>query len=93
MTAFAAARRTTHGTATQTVAALVRKGYLARHRLPEDKRTVRLDVTAEGRAQLRDDPLNLIVDAIDRIADDERRLLAESLLTLHRILQKRDASR
>jgi DNA-binding MarR family transcriptional regulator len=91
VTAFAAARGTTHGTATQTVAALVRKGCLARSPMPDDRRTVQLDITSEGRLLLKDDPLNALADAIGKMDAKSREALVDGLVALHRTLQARES--
>ncbi|HEY1980543.1 MAG TPA: MarR family transcriptional regulator, partial [Xanthobacteraceae bacterium] len=79
-TAFARAHHVTIGTATQTIAALVRKKCLKRVAIPEDRRAVRLDVTPRGFALLQDsDPLGAMVEAILALPENLRRGLIESV--------------
>lgn len=78
-TAFAAHHVTTKGTAAQTVAALVRKGLLMRMPMPDDRRRVRLDVTELGLRLMRQDPLNLLVNALDMEPRRNLDILADML--------------
>lgn len=56
---------TTRGTASQTLKALERKGFVRRMRASEDKRSVTLEVTAEGRAVLaRTSELELALEGL-----------------------------
>lgn len=57
VTGFAQFQGTTKGTASQTVAALVRKGYLRRVGDKQDRRVHRLVLTDESQVLLRADPL------------------------------------
>jgi DNA-binding MarR family transcriptional regulator len=82
VTAFAAAHRTTSGTATRTVAALVRKNHLTRFPLPADRRVSRLDLTKTGKMLLRADPLRGLIEVVWRLSDLQRAALLEGLLTL-----------
>jgi DNA-binding MarR family transcriptional regulator len=84
--AFARSQMTTAGTATQTMAALVRKGYVTRAARRSGRRAVRLDLTERGRAMLATDPLNDTVAAMRAMSPDEREALAEGLLALSRHL-------
>jgi DNA-binding MarR family transcriptional regulator len=79
---FAEAHRTTKGTATQTIAALIRKGYLTRTSLREDRRRARLDLTEGGHALLLDDPLNALAEAIRNLPVEQQVSLGESLSRL-----------
>jgi DNA-binding MarR family transcriptional regulator len=84
---FARARRVGTSTATQTIAALVRKGYLSRTALPEDRRIIRFQVTEAGHQLLQsDNPLRVIAEAIQALPGDERRALAMGLVGLGRRL-------
>jgi DNA-binding MarR family transcriptional regulator len=84
VTAFARARRTTTGTATRTVAALVHKGYLRRSPSTEDRRYDRLELTAKGDDILRVDPLLEVAAAVGGMPGKQRRALLEALLALQR---------
>jgi DNA-binding MarR family transcriptional regulator len=86
-TAFAHAHHVTIGTATQTIAALVRKKCLKRVPIPEDRRAVRLDVTPQGMALLEEsDPLVAMVEAILDLPQDLRRSLVDSVAAVARQL-------
>ena len=63
VTGFANFQGTTKGTASQTVAALVRKGYLNRVADKNDRRVHRLVLTLEGEALVAQDPLQALADA------------------------------
>jgi len=94
VTAFAQYHATTSGTASQTVAALVRKGLV--ERLPElgDRRRNRLELTSAGHALLRDDPLGSIAVAIATQPPEVQEALAlgleATLRTLMRPSDRRD---
>ena len=62
--AFARFHATTKGTATQTITALERKGFLQRVPMPGDRRSRLLEVTQAGHALLHQDPIGALVDAI-----------------------------
>lgn len=64
VTAFAQYHATTSGTASQTVAALVRKGLVERLPEPGDRRRNRLELSSAGHELLRNDPLGGIAAAI-----------------------------
>lgn len=56
---------TTRGTASQTLKALARKDLIAETRSDEDKRSIRYDVTPDGRALLEDpSSLEKVIDAL-----------------------------
>ena len=65
--AFAAFHGTTRGTASQTVKGLVARGVLRQTRSKSDGRSVRLDLTAKGRAILAGDPIETLVRAADAL--------------------------
>ena len=67
VSAFATYHATTRGTASQTTKSLVDKGYLERTRSESDGRSIRFDLTDEGRAVMRDDPFQVLVDAIGEL--------------------------
>ena len=88
VTAFAHYHATTSGTASQTVAALVRKGLV--ERLPEvgDRRRNRLELTSKGHDMLCDDPLDSIAAAIAAQPSHVRQGLADGLESTLRTLLK-----
>lgn len=80
----------TKGTVSQTVIALERKGLLRRATDPRDRRGIRLGLTARGRANLENDPMVVLLDAVDS-ALLERLETGLSDLLLH--LQQRNQHR
>lgn len=64
VTAFAQYHATTSGTASQTVAALVRKGLVDRLPEPGDRRRNRLELSSAGHELLASDPLRIVAAAI-----------------------------
>ena len=76
VTGFANFQGTTKGTASQTVAALVRKGYLKRIADKNDRRVHRLVLTPEGETLIAQDPLQALADAVDRLEEKDRWALA-----------------
>ena len=79
VTGFAQFQGTTKGTASQTVAALVRKGYLRRVGDKQDRRVHRLVITEEGQNLLKVDPLQDLSKALETLSQDERWGLAVSI--------------
>lgn len=79
VTGFAQFQGTTKGTASQTVAALVRKGYLRRVGDKQDRRVHRLVITEEGQNLLRIDPLQDLSKALETLGQEERWALAVSI--------------
>jgi DNA-binding MarR family transcriptional regulator len=79
---FARAHRSTQGTAAQTVAALVRKGFLERQPMPNDRRAAVLGVTPAGRRKLEEDPLEEVVAAVRLLAAARRAELARAVAAL-----------
>lgn len=80
--AFSAFHATTRGTASQTVKSLVALGLLVGQRSDQDGRSTRFDLTAEGRARLRADPLRALTAVLDRLAPGDRAHLLGALQTL-----------
>jgi DNA-binding MarR family transcriptional regulator len=80
--AFASFHATTRGTASQTIKSLMQKGYLVKHDAPDDRRSVRFDLSDAGKAILRDDPLRALSEAIDRLSPDLRGTLRQVLPVL-----------
>lgn len=77
--AFSAFHATTRGTASQTVKSLVALGLLVGQRSAEDGRSTRFDLTAAGRARLRNDPLRALTAVLDRLAPADRSHLLGAL--------------
>lgn len=91
VTAFAHYHATTSGTASQTVAALVRKGLV--DRLPEmgDRRRNRLELTSTGHELLQDDPLGAVAIAIAAQPPEVQEALAHGLeVTLRTLMRPTD---
>lgn len=88
VTEFARANGTTHGTATQTIGALVRKGLVTRTSDAIDRRVVRLDLSEQGRTLLASDPLNDLVSTLNDLPLERSRTLARELAELNRQLVK-----
>ncbi len=91
--AFARYHGTTKGTASQTIAALLKKGMLDRSRSERDRRTVNLELTPAGRVVLENDPLNELAAAIASLNDAHHQQLAEGLDQVLRTLLARRARR
>lgn len=77
--AFARFHGTTRGTTSQTVKALVRKGYLERHPVGGDRRSFRLDLTGKARRCLPEDPFLELVAVARALSPAQRAALAEGL--------------
>lgn len=84
--AFARYHGTTKGTASQTIAALEKKGLVERQVNERDRRTATLSVTEAGRMVLANDPINALSDAIARLSEPHHRMMAEGLDQLLRQL-------
>lgn len=69
---FASFQATTRGTASQTIKTLETRGLLERHRSESDGRSVRFEVTEDGRRALAGDPLRHLIAAIAALAPDDR---------------------
>ncbi len=80
--AFSAFHATTRGTASQTVKSLVALGLLERHRNEEDGRSIRFELTAEGRETLVRDPLRTLSTEIGRLPEPRRTALLAALKSL-----------
>lgn len=91
--AFARYHGTTKGTASQTIAALSKKGLIERHRSERDRRSVSLVLTPAGRSVLDRDPLNEIAEAIAGLPDAHQMAVAEALDHMLRTLLVRRARR
>ena len=80
--AFSAFHATTRGTASQTVKSLVALGLLERHRNEDDGRSIRFELTAEGRTALAADPLKALSARIGELPEERRTALLAALKTL-----------
>lgn len=76
----------TKGTVSQTLISLETKGYVNRVRGEPDGRSVRLELTEEGRKVLEQDPLRLIEEAGNALPACERAAVATAMKTLIRSL-------
>ena len=79
VSAFAASQGTTMGTASRTVAALTKKGYLIKVDNPRDRRSSLISLTAEGYVLISQDPLNFLASSIATLEMDDQRSLAGCL--------------
>jgi DNA-binding MarR family transcriptional regulator len=91
MSAFARFHVTTRSTASQTLAALVRKKLIKKARDPADGRIVRLELTPKGQRLLDRDPVNHLVAALESLPADRQRIAAETVETLIRAVFARKA--
>jgi DNA-binding MarR family transcriptional regulator len=80
---------TTRGTISQTLTALEGKGCLQRVRSERDRRVVRLEVTAAGRALLAHDPQELIRRAVDDLPHEMSGMMARGLKAVVERLDRR----
>jgi DNA-binding MarR family transcriptional regulator len=82
MSAFAKFHVTTRSTASQTLAALVRKKLIKKTRDSEDGRVIRLELTPKGRKLLERDPVNHLVAALATLPPDRQRVAADTVESL-----------
>jgi DNA-binding MarR family transcriptional regulator len=82
MSAFAKFHVTTRSTASQTLAALVRKKLIKKTRDSEDGRVIRLELTPKGRKLLERDPVNHLVAALATLPADRQRVAADTVESL-----------
>lgn len=77
-------------TASETVSALVRKGFVTRQPSATDKRSHILALTAEGEHLLGSDPLLEVASVINQLSENQRAGLSEALDVIARqLLQRR----
>lgn len=88
--AFARFHGTTRGTASQTVKALVRLGYLERRPSDRDRRRSELHLTAAGNNALKDDPAEALVHAIGSLPVSQRQGLEAAVRQLNEVLDTPD---
>lgn len=79
---FARYHGTTRGTASQTVRALVHKGYLSRRPVRHDQRSFRLELTDAARGLLGSDPIGAFVRAAGDLPPAQCADLARGLQTM-----------
>lgn len=92
--ALADVQGVTAPTASETVSALVRKGYVERLPSVADKRSHTLALTVAGQTLLASDPMIDVAGAIGVLSDDQRISFAESLdLVLRRLVERRQQLR
>ncbi len=82
MSAFARFHVTTRSTASQTLAALVRKKLIKKARDPDDARIIRLELTTKGQRLLDRDPVNHLVAALESLPPERQRIAADTVETL-----------
>jgi len=70
VSAFADYHATTRGTVSQTVKTLTDRGYLSRRRSETDGRSVRFDLTEQGRDVIAADPLARLIGLIEELQPD-----------------------
>ena len=80
---------TTRGTASFIIGELERLGYLERKRSAQDKRSVMLSVTQQGKKFLVRDPVNVLVEAITVLEDEAKVSFRDAL---RHVLDQSDAA-
>jgi DNA-binding MarR family transcriptional regulator len=80
---------TTRGTASFIIGELERLGYLERKRSAQDKRSVMLSVTQQGKKFLVRDPVNVLVEAITALEDKAKVNFRDAL---RHVLDQSDAA-
>ena len=80
---------TTRGTASFIIGELERLGYLERKRSAQDKRSVMLSVTQQGKKFLLRDPVNVLVEAIAVLEDEAKVSFRDAL---RHVLDQSDAA-
>jgi DNA-binding MarR family transcriptional regulator len=91
--ALAAFEASSRAAISHVVGRLAHEGYLTRVPSPDDRRCTRLDVTPKGRAALRRDPVEALVEAIRSLEGDAREALHGALRQLLRDLAASGARR
>jgi DNA-binding MarR family transcriptional regulator len=86
---FARQNLITDSSASQTISSLVRRGYLKKTRSEKDGRSHQLYLTDPAYKLLEQDPLNLLVNAIDDLSAKQRTELADVLHKVYLSMQKR----
>jgi len=90
VSAFAKYHGTTRGTASQTIRALVHKGYLLRRPAKRDQRSFHLELSDKAQQLLGSDPFGEFVSAASALPADQCSALAKGLRAiLDQVLEKR----
>ena len=90
VSAFAQYHGTTRGTASQTIRALIKKGFLRRLPAKHDQRSFRLDVTERAQRALASDPLAEFANAAGALPAEQCSALALGLRAiLNQVLEQR----
>jgi DNA-binding MarR family transcriptional regulator len=93
VSAFADYHGTTRGTASQTIRALVQKGYLRRLPAERDQRSFRLELTDRARTMLASDPFAEFVSAAGTLPRGQCAVLARGLRAMLEQVQDKRARR
>ncbi len=91
MTQVAAALKISVSTLTTAINKLVDKKYVNRFRVPEDRRIVKIELTEEGTAAVKEHEefhLKMIYDAVADLNEGEKNILLQSLDNIHEFFRK-----
>lgn len=91
--AFADFQATTRGTASQIVKSMEQRGLIARKKSDTDGRSTRFDLTDAGWRALEDDPLGILIAALDELGVAQRKALLASLSRISSSLADRKGLR
>lgn len=86
---FARQNLITDSSASQTVSSLVRRGYLKKTPSEKDGRSHQLHLTGSANKLLAQDPLNLLVKAVDDLNAKQKTELADVLHQIYLSMQSR----
>lgn len=89
---FARQNLITDSSASQTISSLVRRGYLKKTPSEKDGRSHQLHLTGPAKKLLAQDPLNLLVDAIDDLNAKQKTGLADVMHQVYLSMQSRRSS-
>jgi DNA-binding MarR family transcriptional regulator len=79
LSGFADYQATTRGTASQTIKALERAGFLEREKSAHDGRSYILRLTRNGHSVLNEDPMHVLVEAVEQLNERTRLELRDTL--------------
>jgi DNA-binding MarR family transcriptional regulator len=79
LSGFADYQATTRGTASQTIKALERNGFLKRERSAHDGRSYILRLTRNGHSVLNEDPMRVLVEAVEQLNERTKLELRDTL--------------
>ncbi len=83
----------TKGTVSQTINAIERKGLVTKADVPGNARSVRIQLTEEGKRQLAKNPLRTLIEDLDELDGADLRRLKESLRHIvEKSLRRREGS-